>query len=351
MLITIVDVCDQVMVGFGLDDATVSGSTKCNDTAPYKNTRVNSAQWGNGMSLTVKASADLTSEDRSSLLSTATSTLSGSWGDHAAPAIMSTTASDGGSSPGLNTGDKITVVFDRHTNVPAVSTKAGVDAVFGFSASLGTDYTGVWLSLSVLELELTTVYDRFNDDHTTLNFADINSTAPYKDSQVGTLSVTVKAGGYLQSADLSSVHSTSTDVVAGSWGDHTAPEILSVNASEGGSASESGLGDGDIITVVFDKQTTLNAVDTKIGVDDLFAFSAQIGDDYTAEWTSYTTVRITIVDATHAAAAGGVGGGRPALGCAPRGIAAALRWRQLLRPLGFAFVWDGQPPAPRAAVG
>merc|ERR1711975_32576 len=116
-------------------------------------------------------------------------------------------------------------------------------------------------------------------------------------------SVTVKAGGYLQSADLSSVHSTSTDVVIGSWGDHTAPEILSVTASEGGSASESGLGDGDIITVVFDKQTTLNAIDTKIGVDELFAFSAQIGDDYTAEWTSYTTVRITIVDATHAAAA------------------------------------------------
>jgi hypothetical protein len=77
MLITIVDVCDQVMVGFGLDDATVSGSTKCNDTAPYKDTRVNSAQWGNGMSLTVKTSGDLTSEDRSSALSTATLTLSG----------------------------------------------------------------------------------------------------------------------------------------------------------------------------------------------------------------------------------------------------------------------------------
>ena len=133
------------------------------------------------MSLTVKASGDLTSEDRSSVLSTATSTLSGSWGDHAAPAIVSTTASDGGSSPGLNTGDKITVVFDRHTNVPAVSTKAGVDTLLSFSATLGTDYTGVWLSLSVLELELTTVYNRFNDDHTTLSFADISDTAPYKD--------------------------------------------------------------------------------------------------------------------------------------------------------------------------
>ena len=140
------------------------------------------------MSLTVKASGDLTSEDRSSNVSTATLTLSGTWGDHAAPAIMSTTASDAGNASGLNTGDKITVVFDRHTNVPAVSTKAGVDAVFGFSATLGTNYTGVWLSLSVLELELTTVYDRFNDDHTALSFVTISNTAPYMDSQVDTLS-------------------------------------------------------------------------------------------------------------------------------------------------------------------
>merc|ERR1711966_495408 len=118
-----------------------------------------------------------------------------------------------------------------------------------------------------------------------LTFTPISSTAPYVDSQVGTLSVTVRAGGDLQSADLSSVHSTSTDVVSGSWGDHTAPEILSVTASEGG-VSESGLGAGDIITVVFDKQTTLQAVDTKIGVDELFHFSSYIGDDYTAVWTS-----------------------------------------------------------------
>merc|ERR1712178_515033 len=224
---------------------------------------------------------------------------------------------DGGSSPGLNTGDKITVVFDRHTNVPAVSTKTGVDTLLSFSATLGTNYTGVWLSLSVLQITITEVYVRTADDMVSpfitpddllanerayFTGQDINNTAPYKDSKVGTLSVTVKAGGYLQSADLSSVHSTSTDVVAGSWGDHTAPKIISIEAQEGGSASESGLGDGDIITVVFDKQTTLNAVDTKIGVDDLSDFSSYIGDDYTAEWTSYTTVRITIVDATHAAA-------------------------------------------------
>merc|ERR1712054_481825 len=112
---------------------------------------------------------------------------------------------------------------------------------------------------------------------------------------------TVKAGGYLQSADLSSVHSTSSDVLIGSWGDHSAPEIVSVTASEGG-VSESGIGDGDTITIVFDKQTTLQAVDTKIGVDELFMFSSYLGDDYSGVWTSYTTVKITLVNVTYAAA-------------------------------------------------
>lgn len=75
------------------------------------------------------------------------------------------------------------------------------------------------------------------------------------------------------------MHSKSTDVVIGTWGDHTAPEIVSVTAAEAGDVSESGIGAGDTITVVFDKQTTLQAVDTKLGVDDLFHFSSYLGDD------------------------------------------------------------------------
>merc|ERR1711865_490797 len=151
-------------------------------------------------------------------------------------------------------------------NVPAVSIKTEVDTLLSFSATLGTTWAGSWLSLSVLELELTDVYNRFSDDHTTLSFADISSTAPYKDTQVGTLTVTVKAGGYLQSADLSSAHSTSTDTVAGTWGDHTAPEILSVTAADAGT-SQVGLGAGDTITVVFDKQTTHPLISSKVNID------------------------------------------------------------------------------------
>jgi len=308
MLITIVDVCDQVSVGVGLDVLTGAGGS-CNDTAPYKNTRVNSGQWGNGMSLTVKASGDLTSEDRSSALSTATLTLSGTWGAHAAPAIMSTTASDAGSAAGLNTGDKITVVFDRHTNVPAVSAKANVDTLLAFGATLGTDYTGVWLSLSVMEITVTELYIRTADDMVSpfitaddlvpnvgayFNNNDINATAPYQDTKVGTLTVTVNAGSYLQSADLSSVHSTSTDVLAGTWGDHTAPSITSVEAQEYGMVGV-GVDAGDIMIITFDQPTNTPIVSSKAGVDAVFMFSSSIGTDYSGTWTSLSTVIVTII--------------------------------------------------------
>jgi hypothetical protein len=74
-----------------------------------------------------------------------------------------------------------------------------------------------------------------------------------------------------------------------------------VTASEGG-VSESGIGNGDTITVVFDKQTSLPVVNTKSGVDSLFELSGQLGTDYSGVWTSYTTVKITLIDVTYAAA-------------------------------------------------
>jgi hypothetical protein len=152
----------------------------------------------------------------------------------------------------------------------------------------------VWLSLSVLELELTTVYDRFNDDHTTLSFVNISDTAPYQNSKVGTLSVTVKAGGYLQSADLSSVHSTSTDVVIGSWGDHTAPQITLIEAQEYGLVAV-GVDAGDILIITFDQPTNTPAVSVKSEVDAVFDFSASIGVDYSGAWTSLSTLVLTVI--------------------------------------------------------
>ena len=45
-----------------------------------------------------------------------------------------------------------------------------------------------------------------------------------------------------------------------------------MTAAEAGGVSQTGLGAGDTITVVFDKQTSLSLVITKSGVEALFTF-------------------------------------------------------------------------------
>jgi len=184
-----------------------------------------------------------------------------------------------------------------------------VDTLLSFSATLGTTYTGSWLSLSVMQITITDVYVRAADDmfapfitaddlvpniQQQFTFGDINETAPYMDTQVGTLTVTVKASSYLQSADLSSVHSTSKDILSGTWGDHTAPSITSIEAQEYGTVAVD-VDAGDIMIINFDQPTNTPDVGTKAGVDALLTFSASIGEEYTATWTSLSTLVVTVI--------------------------------------------------------
>jgi len=114
-----------------------SYSAACLGTSPFSDTRVG------GMVIAVKEAGNLRSEDKSSFASAATSVLSGSWGAHAAPAITLVNASDTGNHTGLNTGDQLVVTFDRHTNQPSVTTKAEIDTLLNFSASLGAMYSAM----------------------------------------------------------------------------------------------------------------------------------------------------------------------------------------------------------------
>jgi hypothetical protein len=64
--------------------------------------------------------------------------------DDSSVVISSITATDGGSLPGYNDLDTLTVVFGEDTNQPSVSDKTFLDVLFTFSAVLGADYTGTW---------------------------------------------------------------------------------------------------------------------------------------------------------------------------------------------------------------
>merc|ERR1712086_918327 len=190
-----------------------------------------------------------------------------------APEILSVTAAEGGASEaGIGLGDTITVVFDKQTTLQAVDTKIGVDELFDFSSYIGDDYTAVWTSYTTVQITI----------------VDATHAAAEELTRVGVLRLTVKAAYALKSADESSPVSTSTGVLAGTWGDHSAPVIVSCNASDGG--SQEGIGNGDVITVVFDQEINSPAIATKDDVDAVFAFTdntaavVSLGADYTAEY-------------------------------------------------------------------
>lgn len=72
--------------------------------------------------------------------------LSGSFGSSAPPKLVSFVPSDpANADEHFSDGDQLTLRFDVYTDQSgALSTKAAVDSIFGFSSSLGSDYTGEW---------------------------------------------------------------------------------------------------------------------------------------------------------------------------------------------------------------
>merc|ERR1711881_645971 len=154
----------------------------------------------------------------------------------------------------------------------AVDTKIGVDELFMFSSYLGDDYSAVWTSYTTVKITL----------------VDVTHAAAEELTRVGVLRLTVKATYALQSADESSPVSTSTGVLGGTWGDHSAPVIVSCDASDDG--NQEGIGNGDVITVVFDQETNSPAIAAKGDVDAVFAFTDPVGSvvslgaDYTGAY-------------------------------------------------------------------
>ena len=258
---------------------TISDDT---GTAPYASTRVGT------LGLTVKAAANLRSEDGSSPASTATATVSGSWGKHDAPALVSVVASDAGGQQGIGANDEIAISFNKATNTPTLATKADVDALFSFNAVLGASYTGSWGQAPHGSL-VTAI----------IKIVDPSGGSGVAATAVGQLQATVKATGNIRSADESSDAASGSMAVSGTWGAHSAPSVTHMVATNDG--AQGGLSNGDRITFSFNKDTNSPAVGTKADVDKLLSFSAALGTAYTGSWTDASTLAITVTDVTGAA--------------------------------------------------
>ena len=337
------------------------------DAAPNALTKVGTLR------LTVKSGGALQDKEGTSPASTATSVVSlGTWGDHTVPQIVSVVAVDGtfGAGPraGLSVGDTVTVTFNQKTNVVNATTKADLDALFSFSASLGSDYTGTWTNAqlsgtvglahgsffvsttsdqtsalqpgdsirfgtagavytvlkvnSTVLLTLSTAYNGttagaaalYTSSLTTLMITVTATANAYPaQTRVGSLAVAVKLASQLKSADESSPASASNATLTGTWGAEEPPKMASITASNDGDAP--GLSNGDTITILFDKSTSTPAVATKVDIDKLVSFSTPIGADYTGTWhtalvagtvnvTRNSTTATTSGDLTGAVSAG-----------------------------------------------
>eukprot|EP00163_Fabomonas_tropica_P010306 TRINITY_DN2040_c0_g1_i1.p1 TRINITY_DN2040_c0_g1~~TRINITY_DN2040_c0_g1_i1.p1 ORF type:complete len:6542 (+),score=1422.00 TRINITY_DN2040_c0_g1_i1:1620-21245(+) len=103
------------------------------------------------LQVSVLASANLMTPAENTLPSTSTQTVTGNWGLPPGPVIISAIASGASNADAVvSNKDVIRVTFDQATNQPDVSSKAGIDAVFQFSHTLGLDYSGEWVSPSDL---------------------------------------------------------------------------------------------------------------------------------------------------------------------------------------------------------
>jgi len=230
--------------------------------------------------LQVNGDAELKDAAGTSLSSTAASSpLVGNFGTKAGPQIVSIVAGDPPPTiPGFSVGDTITITFDEATNKPAVSNKAEIDLLFGFSDNLGQDYSGQWFDPRTLIITI--------DDAT-------GGTA-----SVGSTTVTVIGTGLnaLKNAANTSLESDSTSpVLIGNFGQRAGPAIISLIAHDPDNL-DSFFSDGDTLTVIFDTRTTEPPVATKAQIDSLFTFSQTIGDDYTGVWNNVGDLVITIVD-------------------------------------------------------
>jgi hypothetical protein len=236
------------------------------------------------LAVSVKNSSILTTADKSSGTSTSTGVLTGSWGSHSPPNITSFEAVESGTSqPGLGVGDRVTITFDKITNIPAVDTKAGVDNLLSFSASLAVNYSGYWANQYTL---IITVINATSFDN--------EYSAGYSLTRVGLLQVAVKVTGNLTSADETSAPSTSVATLTGTWGAHPAPEISAIVATNNG--GQQGLGNGDTITVRFDRHVKQLPVSTKADLFQIFSFSAELGNNFTGAWLSYKALQVTLTD-------------------------------------------------------
>jgi hypothetical protein len=158
--------------------------------------------------------------------------LFGDWGTCAGPVIVDMIASDPDNGDGIySDGDLLTIVFDKPTNAPPVSSYESLQALLHFSEPLGVSAAGTWANSSTVLL---------------ISIVSSLGGSPV----VGSLVVTVI--GDLRDAAGTSLRSDSSAVLLnGNWGTKDGPDIIALVADDPDNG-DAVFSVGDTITVIFD---------------------------------------------------------------------------------------------------
>lgn len=208
--------------------------------------------------------------------------------------ILSAIVSSENTSPDISDGDKVFVKFAQSTNKPPASTKAELDSLFNLTAthSFGTNYTGRYLTPSILEINIIDAMGAtLITDITELT---INSNANLK-----------SASGFINS-------SITSTTLRGSFSEKAPPFITAFLVRDIGNSDpteetteEQGMGDviysvGDTFTIKFSESTNLGQIITELDTDEvneIFEFFPQnIGDAYVGRWVNPSTFQVEITE-------------------------------------------------------
>ena len=271
--------------------------------------------------------------------------------------IQSAVAANTGNQPGPGVGDTVTVTLSEDSDraIPggatvnangASLTKAQVDSLFTFSASLGAGYTGriPWETLSATGSVVSgnanavrtsedlsfkvkagdrlriagTVYtidssfdtrtdltlipltsalqgsggglaiQRLSRTQFVITLTDVTGQGTALELRVGVMDVNLPASAGLRDFFSASAPTATTVKLSGTWGAQATPAIVSATAADSSPAA-AGISAQDSVTVVFDSATNRPPVSTAQEVANLISWSSPVGN-VIGSWTSATTL-------------------------------------------------------------
>eukprot|EP00163_Fabomonas_tropica_P017020 TRINITY_DN302_c0_g1_i1.p1 TRINITY_DN302_c0_g1~~TRINITY_DN302_c0_g1_i1.p1 ORF type:complete len:4597 (+),score=418.58 TRINITY_DN302_c0_g1_i1:1654-13791(+) len=231
---------------------------------------------------TTSAKVKLNDTETSELFTT-TKVISGNWGLPPGPTFEALYFDDPDDGDNVySDGDILVMYFNMKTNAVPLTTKDEIDSLFTFSSTLGTDYSGIWLS-----------------DNRTAIITVLNTTGATPPPVLGSFFIRVNSFKNLNNEKEDRLASIAVGVPGGDFGLPHGPSIKALVCNDPDDL-DAIFSDGDTITLIFDRPTNTPNATLQKEIDEWIEFTPSLGSEYTGAWIgdSNDTLTITILNST-----------------------------------------------------